>query len=220
MPVFAVSERMTSGFWSFYHRRAFCFDVLSRALVSMQHVLYYPVMAVAKVNLYVQTHLFLLQSSVRTSWLECAGMLAHYAWVAAMATSLPTTTSAVAFVATAVAVAGVLHVQITLSHFPMATHEVRAPGGGKGLASPEGGHPAHPLSAAHPPPLPCRLGWERRGSAIATEKSRGGTCSSKAPWMWPARRPWTGSTGGFSTRQCTTSFRAFRARRSGTRRGA
>lgn len=59
MPVFAVAPRMLRGFYSHYHRRAFAFDAAAQALLARQHWLYYPIMAVAKVNLWIQTHIYL-----------------------------------------------------------------------------------------------------------------------------------------------------------------
>jgi len=123
MPVFAVSPKMLRGFYSYYHAKVFRFDRLSRFLLARQHVLYYPIMAVAKVNLYVQTHLYLALHAVATSTLETLAMLAHYSAIAGALACLPSWPARAACFFCALAAAGLLHVQITLSHFPMKTHE-------------------------------------------------------------------------------------------------
>lgn len=153
MPVFAVSERMLRGFYSYYHQKVFAFDALAQGLLARQHVLYYPIMAVAKVNLYVQTHMYLLLNATQSSTLELAGMLCHYASIGLALYSLPTMAARAACFAAAMAVAGLLHVQITLSHFGMDTYEVRArhaPAAGqrgRGVSP-----PAHPGPRAPPRP--------------------------------------------------------------------
>jgi len=123
MPVFAVSPRMLSGFYSYYHDKVFKFDQIARTLLARQHLLYYPIMAVAKVNLYVQTHIWLFLNAAATSTLETVAMLLHYAAIGAALAALPTWPARAAFFFASLAVAGLLHVQITLSHFPMETHE-------------------------------------------------------------------------------------------------
>lgn len=62
LPIFAITPKMLSGFYSFYHRKTFGFDKAAKALCAVQHWLYYPIMAVAKVNLYIQSHIFLFGS--------------------------------------------------------------------------------------------------------------------------------------------------------------
>ena len=125
MPVFAVSERLfRDKFFSTYHNKTFVLDALSRLLVSFQHVLFYPVMAVARVNLYIQSWaMLLLQKQGRTQFrfTEMVTMALFPAWVAALTSRLPAPTSrnALVWVSLAHAVAGLLHVQICISHFPM-----------------------------------------------------------------------------------------------------
>lgn len=53
-------------------------------------------------------------------------MLLHYAAIGAALHALPTAAARAAFLLCALGTAGLLHVQITLSHFPMETHQVRS----------------------------------------------------------------------------------------------
>lgn len=58
LPAMAVSDRFFTSMWSTFHQKYFVFDSLARFLVSYQHYLFYPIMMVARVNLYVQMALF------------------------------------------------------------------------------------------------------------------------------------------------------------------
>ncbi|KAF4739038.1 Delta 8 Fatty Acid Desaturase, partial [Perkinsus olseni] len=140
MPVLAVSEKIavpqdevhkTKGFWSTYHEKYFPLDSVAKKVLPRQHYLYYIVMLFARFNLYVQSVL-LLTSDKRTrlmkgvkspKWELCA--LAGFAtWYIYLVTFLPSPASRIAFVLLSHSVAGVLHIQITLSHFAMPTYEV------------------------------------------------------------------------------------------------
>lgn len=125
MPVFAISPHMLGGFFSHYHQRDFGCGRATRGLLSLQHWLYYPIMAVAKVNLWAQTHIYLANKwqSTATATLETLGMLAHYALLGCALHALPGLAARAAFLLCALGAAGMLHVQITLSHFPMETHQ-------------------------------------------------------------------------------------------------
>ena len=48
--------------WSLYHQRRMTFDRAARWLVSVQHYSFYPIMAVARFNLYAQTLILLATS--------------------------------------------------------------------------------------------------------------------------------------------------------------
>jgi delta8-fatty-acid desaturase len=53
LPALSISSKIFKGFWSTYHMKAFVFDPVARFLVAYQHVLYYPIMGLARVNLYI-----------------------------------------------------------------------------------------------------------------------------------------------------------------------
>jgi hypothetical protein len=60
-----------------------------------------------------------------TPLLETLALLCHYAAIGAAVYALPHSAARAAFLCSAMGVAGILHVQITISHFPMATYNVR-----------------------------------------------------------------------------------------------
>ncbi|KAL6513611.1 Delta 8 Fatty Acid Desaturase [Orobanche gracilis] len=63
LPVFAVSSRLFQSLTSQFYKRKLTFDSLSRFFVSYQHLTFYPVMVVARLNLYLQTILLLLSTN-------------------------------------------------------------------------------------------------------------------------------------------------------------
>lgn len=131
LPVFAVSERIFlppgKSFFSTYHKKLFNLDPAARLLVANQHLLFYPVMALARLNLYLQSWLNLLllphgKSDYRLLELLCLALF--FTWNAALLFRLPDPRhQAPAWLLLSHAVAGILHVQITISHFPMDVHE-------------------------------------------------------------------------------------------------
>jgi fatty acid desaturase len=131
MPVFAVSEPLLQEpFWSTYHKKQFAVDLVTRSLVSVQHLLFYPVMALARINLYVQSWVNLIiqpHGKVPFRSLEICTLLGFFAWILALMWQLPTHAHALTWIFTAHAVSGLLHVQICISHFTMATHRVSDP---------------------------------------------------------------------------------------------
>ena len=80
-------------------------------------------MGLARYNLYVQS--FLLVFSLpngRAKYLECLGLAFFWTWYIYLCSFLPCWTSLFIFVFVAHFLAGVLHIQITLSHFSMKTY--------------------------------------------------------------------------------------------------
>mmetsp|Transcript_5572 Transcript_5572/g.12365 ORF Transcript_5572/g.12365 Transcript_5572/m.12365 type:complete len:473 (+) Transcript_5572:105-1523(+) len=126
MPVFAVTENLFNkgGVWSYYHRRFFHFDAPAKFILSHQHLLYYPIMSFARFNLYVQSwlRLFNYESKIDFRYFEMCMMLAWTCWFSLMVYQLPTLGMRVAFILASHMLAGILHVQITISHFSMPTY--------------------------------------------------------------------------------------------------
>lgn len=123
LPVFAVTEKFFKSVKSMYHERILYFDQVARFFVSNQHWLYYIVMGLARFNLYVQS--FLLVFSLpcgRNKYFELFGLIFFWTWYIYLCSFLPTWTSLFIFVFVAHFLAGILHVQITLSHFSMDTY--------------------------------------------------------------------------------------------------
>lgn len=125
-PIFAVTYELTRRFFSSYHRRWFNDARSSTAMVGIQHWLFYPVMAVARFNLYAQSWMLLLSTPSAPSgssrrWAEICANTGFVVWLSAMVAPMPVL-DCVLYLLVSHAVAGVLHVQICLSHFSMPTY--------------------------------------------------------------------------------------------------
>eukprot|EP00924_Labyrinthula_sp_SR-Ha-C_P004739 augustus_masked-scaffold_1-processed-gene-10.2-mRNA-1 protein AED:0.05 eAED:0.12 QI:0/-1/0/1/-1/1/1/0/554 len=137
MPVMAVDTRMLDNFVSFFHEKVFVFDRAAKILLSYQHILYYPIMAVARFNLYAQSWILVASLIVKTALTEgifatnhdltfkytelftLTGFIYSLWWLVSY---LDTTGEAVSYLLLSHAFAGMLHVQICLSHFTMETY--------------------------------------------------------------------------------------------------
>lgn len=131
LPVFAVDPVLvTTKLFSTYSNMYMPLSDITHILVKYQHWLYYPIMAFARFNLYIQS----LNHALRLSYygtaedliwrqnLQIASLVGFWTWLIALTLSLPTWESRLLFFLPAHIVAGILHVQITLSHFPMETY--------------------------------------------------------------------------------------------------
>jgi len=131
LPVFAVNPRYLEGpVFSKFYNAYMSLNSAAHVLVGVQHFLYYPVMAFARINLYIQSILHLagigaysLKEKVYRRDLQALMLIGFYGWYSALLMALPDSSSRWAFFLLSHNVAGILHVQITLSHFAMATHE-------------------------------------------------------------------------------------------------
>jgi fatty acid desaturase len=139
MPLIAVSSHFFGSLWSSYHAKRMFFSSCTRAMVTRQHLFFYPLMFFARWNLYFQgvCSLALGRRSLAAA-AEVAALLFFYAWVGALvgaagrgeAHLLPALAVRLAFLLTCNGVAGGLHVQIVLSHFSQPTRLGRAGQGG------------------------------------------------------------------------------------------
>jgi fatty acid desaturase len=124
LPVFAVTPNLfrAGTVFSVYHHRYLKFDKLAQLLVSCQHWLFFPIMAVARLNLYLQGLVLLLRHATCGSRWELAYVAVFGLWFGALTCCLPTWTLRFVFLGTSHVLAGILHVQISISHFSMPTH--------------------------------------------------------------------------------------------------
>uniref|UniRef100_A0A2P2P1A6 Uncharacterized protein MANES_01G251400 n=1 Tax=Rhizophora mucronata TaxID=61149 RepID=A0A2P2P1A6_RHIMU len=129
IPVFAVSSRLFNSVTSCFYGRKLKFDPLAKFLVSYQHLTFYPVMCVARVNLYVQTFLLLFSKRrVPDRALNILGILVFWTWFPLLVSYLPNWSERVTFVLTSLAVTSIQHIQFCLNHFP-ANHYLGSPKG-------------------------------------------------------------------------------------------
>nr|UWM22961.1 Sphingolipid desaturase 3 [Emiliania huxleyi] len=130
MPMLAITDKVfrRPRFWDTYHRKWVGMDDAAHWLVSHQHLFFYPLMALGRWNLYAQGLIYLLTQPDKTHFrkTELAGIAVYFGWVLGTALSMPSWAESVGWVMLSHAVAGILHVQIVLSHWSMHTYEGRA----------------------------------------------------------------------------------------------
>jgi len=148
LPLLCFEERMADDMWSAYHGKFMPLNSIGRAIVPFQHWYFYPVMAVARFNLYIQSILYLFDTrpflnaegtveniidmnsgevKEKYAWpkpplhfwmaqvISLSGF--HYLWFCFL--SHMDFTSAITFVLISHFTAGILHVQILISHTAM-----------------------------------------------------------------------------------------------------
>lgn len=129
LPIIAQSDKIIEKtYWSSYHEKTFQMDAISRFLISYQHLVFVPLMLVARFNLYAQSWIMLFTTEYKMynrAW-EFAALSTFLTWVLSIALSMPTWTEGVAWVMLAHAVAGVLHFQIIISHWSSETYHGNA----------------------------------------------------------------------------------------------
>jgi len=118
VPVFAVSSENYGSLYSYFYERKMNFDGIARFLVSYQHLTFYPIMAIARINLFLQSIVLLLSKKrVPNKGLEIAGLLFFWTWFPLLVACLPSLSDKMAFVLSICAVTGIQHVQLVLNHF-------------------------------------------------------------------------------------------------------
>ncbi|KAL3624423.1 Delta 8 Fatty Acid Desaturase [Castilleja foliolosa] len=119
LPFLAVSSRLFQSITSQFYKRQLTFDSLSRFFVSYQHLTFYPVMVVARFNLYLQTILLLFFSKrkVQDRAINILGILVFYTWFPALLSYLPNWTERALFILASFTVCSVQLMQFCLNHF-------------------------------------------------------------------------------------------------------
>jgi len=133
LPFFAVSHRFFESLFSSYHSHIMKYDLPARYITQIQAYLYYPIMAVARLNLYLQSWLYLLRGTGPKRgpawwhrWFELLGMAVFWTWFGyfLMYKSIPTNWDRFVFFTISHVITMPLHVQITVSHFAMSTSDL------------------------------------------------------------------------------------------------
>jgi len=133
MPFFAVSHRLLSNLRSTYYDKVMEYDAAAKFFISLQAWLYYPVMGLARFNLYRLSwdHLLARRGPQKGVtwwywWLEMTGQVCFWIWFGygVMYSFIPTNTDRFVFIMVSHTVSAILHIQITLSHFAMSTADL------------------------------------------------------------------------------------------------
>lgn len=133
MPLFAVSHRLLGSLRSTYYERVMSYDAVAKVLLRIQAWTYYPLLALARFNLYRLSWDFLLMGrgpkkgpALAIWWLEIIGQVFFWTWFGygLVYNLLPDNWTRFYFVMISSITASPLHVQIVLSHFAMSTVEL------------------------------------------------------------------------------------------------
>ncbi|RMZ85329.1 hypothetical protein DV737_g843, partial [Chaetothyriales sp. CBS 132003] len=133
MPFFAISSRFFEGLRSTYYDRVMSFDAAAQLAIKYQHLLYYPLLALGRFNLYRLSWEYLLSSQPPSKgpawwhrWLELFGQCVFWYWYGYLVLyrTIPTASARLVFILVSHIITGPLHVQITLSHFAMSTADL------------------------------------------------------------------------------------------------
>jgi len=125
-PIMAVNPKcIEKPFWSTYHNRLMVMDKLTKFFVSNQHLIFFPLMMVARFNLYAQSWILVCnhkQVKMYNRALEACSLSIFMTWLLSVALCMNTWTESVAWVLVSHAVGGLLHIQIVISHWAMETY--------------------------------------------------------------------------------------------------
>lgn len=124
LPFLSIDSKILSGFYSFYHKKEFVFDFIARCFISVQHILFLPIMGVARYFMYIQSYLLIFDYSVTVyyRYAELAALIGYACWYGYLISTIPTWGLRIAMIFISHAFVGILHVQITLSHFAMPAY--------------------------------------------------------------------------------------------------
>ncbi|KAL3650748.1 hypothetical protein CASFOL_007151 [Castilleja foliolosa] len=123
MPFFAVSSKLFNSITSYFYDRKMNFDCFARFLVSKQHWTFYPVMCLARLNLFAQSFSLLLSNrKVPHRIQELIGLLVFWTWYPLLVSFLPNWGERVMFIVASFSVTGIQHVQFCLNHFSMSVY--------------------------------------------------------------------------------------------------
>ena len=132
LPVLAVTPSFFKGFYSTYHDKVFeplLLNPIARFIICYQHLFYYVFMFFGRYNLYLQSWALLLNPNekVELRLVEVGAMGVYWAWFSTLVSYTSSWPELAAYVIISHGFSGILHVQITLSHFCMETFTKEQP---------------------------------------------------------------------------------------------
>jgi len=123
LPVFAISEKYFGSLFSKYHSATMVFDKTTQFLISYQHWYWIPLLMFAKWSLYGQSIAFILMHKTYVPIaLEAGTMAGYFAWYFSLAFSFGSLWQTAAFILVSHMAFGILHLQITCSHWAAETY--------------------------------------------------------------------------------------------------
>lgn len=133
LPFFAVSVRLFRNVYLTYYKRTLAFDAVARAMIPLQHYMYYPILCFGRFNLYVLLWTHLLRGDGprrgRAAWFryfELAGLSFFFYWYFYLVVwrAIDNGRDRAMFVLVSHVATMLVHVQITLLHFAMLTADL------------------------------------------------------------------------------------------------
>lgn len=133
LPFFAVSHRLLTNLRSTYYDRVMKYDMAAKVLLRVQAWTYYPILSLARFNLYFLSWDYLIAGrgpkkgpAKYHRHLEFAGQIFFWTWFGygLVYKSLPDGWTRFMFIMVSHITASPLHVQIVLSHFAMSTADL------------------------------------------------------------------------------------------------
>lgn len=133
LPFFAVTSRLFKNVWSTYYEKFLVFDAIAKAMLPLQHHLYYPILCFGRFNLYRLSWEYVLyglgprEGQARyLRHFELLGLSFFMFWFfyLAMACGLHSWKERLVYVMWSHIVTMPVHVQITLSHFAQSTSDL------------------------------------------------------------------------------------------------
>lgn len=124
IPFLAVSSDFFKSMYSKYYNRTMKFDSAAKFFISGQHFMFYPVMMLARFNLYAQSYIHNIVgpgSKSKDKYYELSTLFIFLSWFIYLLTYTASFSHGLLFVLVSHAVAGIVHVQICINHFPMQT---------------------------------------------------------------------------------------------------
>jgi len=126
LPFLAVNKAFFKSIFSKYYFRTLDFDKVCEFFIAKQHYLFYVVMALARFNLYAQSFRHNIvgagSTNVRKN-IELVSLAGFWVWFLTVLSFTQTWWHLAVFLLVSHAVAGIVHVQICINHFPMDVYE-------------------------------------------------------------------------------------------------
>mmetsp|Transcript_27913 Transcript_27913/g.46280 ORF Transcript_27913/g.46280 Transcript_27913/m.46280 type:complete len:531 (+) Transcript_27913:93-1685(+) len=123
LPLLCLNEKQQDGkyFSSYYQWWCDANSKTSQALIPHQHLFFWPLMMVARFNLYIQSTITLITSNERLQFrrLELSCQAMFVLWVVTLACQMKSWPESIAWILVSHAVAGLLHIQLVISHWTM-----------------------------------------------------------------------------------------------------
>jgi len=121
LPFFAITPAFFKSLYSSYYKRELTFDWFSRAMIAVQHRLFYVVMSLARFNLYRLSyrHLWITRNEPSKArggrwawWLEVFALLGFFTWYANVLRGCGSWKTALMYLFVSNIVSSPLHVQV------------------------------------------------------------------------------------------------------------